>query len=937
MFISNEPPKNPINPPPVDQKRKFDNSPPSTEEKITTVAKNSPLTETLSKKMCSEKKFSLKKSENAIPFFESSPPIETQALLTVDGNEEECLQINDQIQSINRCLLKNKLDSNILRLQIDTLVKDPLVSSSEKMVQLGLLLYFLDRDRAIPQVNLSYLMTLRSKEIEAEVTKLEKHWLKLENRRLQSLLNHEEANELPSGKDHYMLLTLASMILTSDQRINKGAIIALNKMLTDSNSSIPLYFKEEHRKHILIVANQLLNDPRCEALLEQKITPHATMSEIICLDLKVSRKSTITSVDTIKACLMALLFDVRQSKHTPNCFLVAPLIFMIQHSTHAILAQMLEGLKTGHFYCQETVHIPLKPHIDKWLISENELQIKMKAEDARHLTPFQHVINTIETHAFNSFEEEDHSTIPTLEKDLLSVVKAQSKEDNKITFPYALQLINSFKENAVIAMLLTQLGLHASNPVNDDEEHSKKQKLTCTLFEFLDGAENRPKGWNDFSNQLSARLHKKIWFVDASEKNTHIDQNKIRVGPSYDHFEIEGDLETLDILKEAFQEACYILALEGNDFNLIKKISHFQQFLQKEVEEVIKEGNFDASIQTFTMNLIHSKELIDELTQLSCKDLDDNCTHELALSEKELQDSNLLLFAQEGGQSAEVLKQVFKTEFTTIPLNSENPSEFLCLLKKSLETAPTSQSLAPIWLIESEDHAFTLDTERCKFHLNSENDLNEMLNNAYQTADTFFKQPIPLAVLKAVIDNLPIGDQDKNELTNRFRNNNHTYHSFQEFIIKGLKGSEIDLDLIHWIIDQEFNKVTLTSLHFLSILEDLKLDSDAKSKLTKQFKITLSGKRAYPFQLSRLLSKLLIRNKLPIIDPYIIEQAILKAVGLPPTFDVGDLNSEDHTRLIIRLHASKKIFEYFGRRKKDEVPEKQEPYQECTLFSPQYI
>lgn len=258
------------------------------------------------------------------------------------GNSNEFFDIRNAVEAIDNRISDD--DALVIEFVRKTLT---IQEHKVKMAELGMALFYLDRDASIP--NEESLTHYRAAEINQEV---------------QSYIQqHKEAGVspiIPSGKTHYILRAIAHMVATSEQRFNKGGLFAINRLLTEPELMLSQFLQPEHRQHMLVIAATLLKDPALQQIIERNATVHKDLENLIRLDLKLHPEQPVLSAHVIYDVLMALFSDVRQ-KDDPNCYAIASLIYTAENYTFKFFETTLKWLSQGHVTISDQFTLPLKP------------------------------------------------------------------------------------------------------------------------------------------------------------------------------------------------------------------------------------------------------------------------------------------------------------------------------------------------------------------------------------------------------------------------------------------------------------------------------------------------------------------------------------------------------------------------------------------------
>lgn len=256
--------------------------------------------------------------------------------------------LRDQILSIERLAFERSVDKHTL-FSIRTSVINILVSSllfKDKIAELGMILFFIDRDSSLSVFTGTSFVARRTKELLGEL------------------------KQCTSDPTYCLLLRFAQMAVTSNQTFNRGGVACLIEMLLKPR--IASYLLPEHLKHILTVAHSLFFQPQFAQRFKKHLFIPPPMQEMIRKDLHLSFNDRVSSAHGFLDSLVALFFDIRQGLF-PNCYIVASIGFAAANSPYNIFCLLLNWIEKGAFLCGNGVSIPIYHFLEQHPSSPNAL------------------------------------------------------------------------------------------------------------------------------------------------------------------------------------------------------------------------------------------------------------------------------------------------------------------------------------------------------------------------------------------------------------------------------------------------------------------------------------------------------------------------------------------------------------------------------------
>lgn len=811
------------------------------------------------------------------------------------------------------------------------------LSHEEKMAELGVFLFLLNRDQKIPPLNIPSYLVFRAEEICEEAERLIKQ--------NEGTEKYDKHHLIPSGKIHYFLRTFAKMILSEKMKFNAGASYALKQLLLDTKFGIASYLKPEHHMHILCVIQQLINKPSFKTLLEKPIKVHPDLANRICVDWKIPQSNEVPSNLVMWDCLMAFLFDIRQ-KDDPNCYAIAVLQYAIENNAYKTLKFLIKCLENGHFEFNEKLTIPIFPLVEKRLIDERDLnEVKIPSQEALQSPTVQHLTSSLNLSS-PTFENKKRSLNQTF-TDILDKNEAKDK------LPLAQEMFSYYKENSLIQILVAIIEFYSTNSYREIPTTStfsdKKNEFLNVLFNVL--PHNASKS---YVNLFKQKISEKIWLENHSEKHLLIKKKKIEVGPSHNKkiIPFKGDFKgNLPSLSTALSQSVRICILQDKKYELIETISALQTKLIEIAQSVGKEiKNSKKTISSRITKKIQDKSFRKEVSNYCASKLRDS-----GIKGEHLEESDLLISKQQGEEGHHFLDRVLGLKYEKFSLKTKDnePSTLLYTLLSHVQSLePKMIEKTSVCYVRTDQHAFTLSPQNFHYFPKKEEKISKWIKKEIDIpVQEIDKTKISEDTTKSIIEEFT-GKKAKlkSKIHEYFKNNkNLNYEEFRSHFLKEFAISKTSKQLFYTIFDKEIMKKKLNKNELVSLLQIFNIKTDKVDDLMEDIRKSLP-KPTEPIYMAHALRRILIEKKIGIFSLIDIERALCEVFHLPKPVDLGDLNwceasatriqlREDpyHVRLAVRWDFGTQSLCYFERFENEEIKvEEDELYTNFSLIYPNY-
>lgn len=757
----------------------------------------------------------------------------------------------------------------------------------DKIVELALVLFYLDRDNALPTE--SSLVNYRAQEIEGEVKRyVDAHALATQN------------PLIPSGKTHYLMRAFAHMVITSHQIYNPGGLMVIQKLLSSPAYRIAKYLQPEHREHILVVTGQILTNPAFARLFNEHVIVHPTLADVIRLDLKLNPADRVLPVHAFYASLMAFFSDVRQTG-SPNCYAIGALIYASENQTYKTFSSLIRWICEGCYNFAGRSRIPLRPYLDKRLTHKKDLEITLSKQQAFSLAPIEHIFTTL---ALASDPSEERSATP-LSQTLAS--------------PDARALFHAYKSNSLVQLMLKVLEFANVNSAPPLSTQPAKTPYSRAKNNLIFGCMDILKAWcrdkqipEECMDKVSDRLGECLWLEAQNENDVTTQWRTVIVGAEKISF--MGDTEAL---ARVFRRSLRVFYLKDGNYTLLPSLSSLQQVLTQEIEAVC-----EAYPSSVKRNL--RLGAISDMFRNGIAEHTSQQINRQGIEPKFLNWSDLLILNQTGGLEETVLKVVYDISLNVHTITDcQTPYQFLGQLYELIFTQidiPNLKQMPRILISTPGGHTWTLPPSCWQLLLDNHLSFKTFIQRTFFTpAQELLSSPVPAATVQRVIDRYAIDTKTKESMTLYFEANpDLTYRDLRKLLLERAKPSRRG-EMIG-IIEEEFSKITLVEFKLLSTLRtlDLNLTDMQRNSLLER----LPASPQLPHHLADAIRAVLIDSQIAILDPYDIEIALCQAYNLPLPINMGDLNWLDvqredpsHVRLMILFNWVREAPSYYTRSK----------------------
>lgn len=782
----------------------------------------------------------------------------------------EFFHVRELVYAIEAHMREEGIGSELIRQKMKKGLK--ISCYQMKMAELGLIFFYLDRSRVLPEEG--SLLSYRAKEMQLEVE--------------ECLKAHKASSDnplIPSGKTHSLMHAFAHMVMTKTQVFNRGGIIALKILLESASFPISFYLQPEHRSHILVVINQILLQPRFDALFQKKIKIHSSLQDVIRLDLKLSPGMRIHAVHIFWDLLMMFFSDIRQTD--ANCYAVSALIYGIENYLLKVATRTLELLNLGFLEIGVGKAVPLAPLLEKRLKREEDLDLVPEKGKGNTLCPVLRISSALNLEPRLAEREGAQNIRQTLSSIL-------QEADKGAHLDFAEKFYCSYKYNVLEQMMLlvselTYINQDATLSNASQSESSNKSELIDLLLSSL---EMNEKGIQEpippfFKTIFRRSLEQRLWLENCNELKVSRNGSVLTVGER----SIKTFKGNLDVLTSVLENPLQIFYLHRNECQPLHSISDLQRVIVKEIASSGLE--YAKGMKT---NLLERRLRLAAKSKKFRIAVSNYCSNKIkrkGITGKQLNWADLLLLDQEGGHENDVLKMVFNVNVLSKEIERCNtPYQFLQELQKMLKTFDRENfKSAPKLLIAGGEHAWTLATECWDILLeNSATFYSFIQTKVFNPAKRRMSSWIPRNTIERVIDRYTKESIQQRQLKKYF--NEMKSLTFNKFRVEICGKSEAkDVLRLEKILEEEFAKIKLSRRHFTKILSELNLK--VSNEIFHRIWNRLPDEPSYPFFLADLIRKELLNEALEIVESYEIEHEICKILGLPLSLKLGDTNWVD--------------------------------------------
>jgi hypothetical protein len=786
-----------------------------------------------------------------------------------------------------------------------------------QMAELGLILYYLDRQSALPLAD--SLLEERASEIHKEV----EHYLKTRAQCDDPLI--------PSGKTHYLLRTFAHMLFTSTtspQVYNKGGLVALKLLLSRAKYSVASHLQPEHLEHILVVIENILKHPAFDRLFVKRIAVHPELQDAIRIDLKLDREVKIESVHAFYASMMALLSDIRQLDY-PNCYAISTLIYVSTNHTYKTLENLIKWLEHGYYICCDKFAIPIRQLLEKRLAYNKDLKVMLSSEKALALTPIAHISDMLSLQHIPS-EKKVRSIGETLST-LLKSNAATAKSG------WAERLYYAYKFNMLVQLQLAVFEFAYMNEPShsDDSSYSfswyKGDLINACMEAMVKCIKFRD---NFFFNILREKLERELWLENCQE-NVEKSGNSIHTSTQVIK-KFDGNHEALTSLLE--NDALRVFHLRDTCYTPLETLSALQKVIFNACREIetgkVEQPGFQQAVRDDTYGDVKQFRLI--FSDYIARKIDMP-----GLTGKDLNKADLLILKQTGGHGGDLLEMIY-----TISISKENIGgketvyDFLQeLFERVKELNEGFITNARKVMIRSPGcHVWTVSPKSWEMFLNCKGSFRDFVKEKiYKPADAKYDSKVTRETLKKLICRFTQDTGAQQNMLKFFQGqNNLTFGFFRKLLLAEVH--EDNIEHARSFIDQEFSKIQITKKELTKILNEVQVR--VSSQVFFRLVASLDNQSEQPFVFAHRLRARLIETEVAIVDPYQLELAICKVKNLPLVIELGDLNYVDahredpaHLHLVGAFSWSADRLKLYCRDDKQQRPDSM-PYEFFQILHP---
>lgn len=769
--------------------------------------------------------------------------------------------VREQVMAIETWMTQHSVDVAAIRALVLNCLK--CADYEKKMAELGLLLFYLDKNGEIPKAD--SLLEYRASELKEKT---------------EGYINSHQvagaSRDIPSGKIHYLMRAFVHMLFvqapsTQTQLFNRGGLIVIKQLLMNPCFGIAKFLQPEHREHILIVVDQMIYHSAMENLFKKKLVVHSELQDVVRFNLKLKPKEEISSIHAFYDCMMTLFADIRQNT-SPNCYAISGLIYAIENHTYKVLCQLMEWLTKGHVSFHAT-NIPIQPLIEKRLVASKDLQQNLESSAALSLAPLDNLAHLL------ALDVKDKKSGELSVGNILSELL---KDNNALNLQNdAEKYYCTYKYHTLTHLLLAILEISSINHRLDGNSPLKEELIQACLSAVKKMPEwLKPKS-NVFIERLKTKLESRLWLENCEGVDLKTVAN------------VQGDSKALTRLFKAHHKIFHLIS--GNYLPL-DSLTKLQEMVVSAIQDVKKELEQEGHLEEAKAAAKYIKS-----TQLNFRaTLTDHAAKQIdikGISGKVLNQSDLLVLKDKGGWMETALEVALGIKVATQEIgNCKTAYDFLEKLigkfkKLDLNLFEGSRRL----ILQNRQHTWTLSPGCWKILLENRNNFYPfMQKKVFDPAKAKLDSVVAPELLERVIRCYSCDVETYSTMLLFFCERPQSTHlQFMKDLLEG--ADEEDKSLMRTIIEEEFSKVYLKKNDLEKVLQQLSVLPDNPEILEKLYQ-KMNLELMQPYQLASRLRLLLIDEKLAILDPYLIEQTLCQVLKLPITIQLGDLNWADAYR-----------------------------------------
>ena len=419
--------------------------------------------------------------------------------------------IVQQLEILEKCLQRNcecPLEFGDIRAKIILIIQDIYWEEETKLVELGVLYYYIASKKEIPFFKNETFLEHRSFVVQREAEDL-----------LASYTQDDQLM-LPSGCTAYLMRAFSRMIFPPDGTFNLGGCYAALALL---ETHVNLYLSDEMRGQIINIVRRMIDNDEFRSLFLESFKIHPEMEKFICLELKIPIKIEMNFTYVRWSLLTSLFSPFYQHNSEGNCYAVALIIKLLHDSPEIIVKLIIEALRKGSFNFREK-EIPISLIMGSGRHFEPDFQVNVTAKQARNSPPYLMASAALEVPLSTKKENKDANSL-----------NFWMAEDFGAQTAWAKKYYTSHRVSFLQQIVLSILQFSAQNSNNEQTSPLLSRFVNLLVRQIpidLDKkiniklAEKDPL-WDIFISKFAFNLTKSLFCVDYTHWDFRVEDNNV--------------------------------------------------------------------------------------------------------------------------------------------------------------------------------------------------------------------------------------------------------------------------------------------------------------------------------------------------------------------------------------------------------------------------
>ena len=851
-----------------------------------------------------KRNFSQMASSGCVADFQVSKKQRTQGVPNLWQNLSP--QLKGFVDVIESYLTKQKISEPMLtqiRLKMEFVVKHAGWSEEKKMMELGVLHFYVTARMPIPGEE--SLFNAWKHDVDQAASAL--------NDKNKDLCGKTKARILPSGATMYIQNQFSCMIFTSDGKFNAGGCLAVKMLL---NSRVGRFFGEQQRLQMLRILDRLLYDRDFLNQFRATFAVHPDLQKLMRIDMQLQMDAPLNALSVRRDLLLCFFSLIGQDPDAANCYAVGAEINLLSQHCNLLLKQLIKVLKTGMLEFEGT-QIPIATLLEGRRIYEEDFETQLAVDKAPQLAGF-----IIASDILGRKMSADTSQAPTATLgECMQNTFGKKYED-------AQEIFLSLKQNLLQQMLVSILQFISLNTIPNegltmqDVPPSEKELLLLrvkqSIFaDFMKLPEVASLNLQAFFDRIEDILPDYFFLVDCKNRKKINKGNRV----TFD-FHQQGLLFESNFSYDPFLEERRLYYLSNGTLVPVDSLSFFGTCLSEIASKIVGPSATQNELRALSEFATYVKG--EAFKQATARIVDCFNNTEIIKSPKTYYDSDAFFLIQSGGDTQLILLwDLFKNCYKEpVAFSSKNSCDFFTQLCQSMESAKTQNEMPSAkydacLLVESQDHTFNLNPSHFEKYWNAP---QGYVKTMVERAEKILSQPITSELArKILIDTVgekKVSSYLKKSLPTNIINIKEWIKRVSYLIDKSqLKKLEkvLEVNKFEKALDQFLQEIDFQTIRkdIFSVLlcGGIQLNYTQQAEVSAYFANKKEIKFMTPYQLAKLLQKsLLTCGYSGNSQLHHLEETICAYYSFPEVIDLGNLNYVDQSSE--KLNFRRLVFKY---------------------------